>query len=842
MNSPHLDAFGDRELLGSGPNGAVFRAVKADGSVTAVKLLDGMSVNRGLLEKACARLEKGGWPHGVLEVLEADFRARPAARVTPCLADPTEDGHWRPRSLQYQLDQFPGERSWRVVLGLIDAVAGLHNRQVAHGNLKPGNVFFDDDDRVVLADWALGNMPGVGHQDFTDACLYQPPEQLLSAEGYLEEEGYRWDVFAIGALAYRVLTGSFPRCDETFQQVAPLNGEITRDEIAADYPKIAESLQKETSIAWPDEPANELELRYREILDRCLALDPLDRPANAMEVRRLIRRAEVAVQEEEKRDAVLDQHRRAQHSLWRVSIAAGILFAALVGMVFLWQLAQSQYDQEVASRKTEVDSLTVRVADAETSRDEALQSEEEARTALTTERTTWLARVEESRQIGDRLFSWAMDKGHRSLPPLDGREVRLTRLENYYDRFLERTAQVPELDDERARARLQMAEIALAKGDPDEAARRFEVAVQTAEALDKGPDLEFRLATDRLILALLYQERNDPKTTDAFKAARQSLEQVPQSEVDGDRMAYLLATLDLNESRHLAMIGDEESALEMLHRATESLNLLSDTRPEAAILRSELVACYLSSAGILDGMGEMGDARALRKMAAGELLEMIEERPEDLNLRLELAGCYGSIAETALIAGDVGQAESMSNGAVKLLTEILPQRPDSVVTRSRLAAQRGLMAGILRDRGEGDKALELYDEGLRLLEGLTVGEDADPMARYRYALLTWEKGRMKGFSGDRAAEIAGEQRAVEILNELLETPYGVARGEQIRRSLGYLLGDLGHAAQLDGQDQLSSSAFTEAVKTWENLNRERPGSEEYEEALAWNRQRLDDVR
>jgi tetratricopeptide (TPR) repeat protein len=842
MNSPHLEAFGDRELLGSGPNGAVFRAVKADGTVSAVKLLDGMAVNRGLLEKACAKLERGGWPQGVLEVLEADFRARPAARVTPCLADPTEDGHWRPRSLQYQLDEFPGDRSWGVVLGVIDAMAALHDRQVAHANLKPGNVFFDDDQRVVLSDWALGNMPGVGHHEFTDACLYQPPEQLRSADGYLEEEGYRWDVFSIGVLAYRILTGSFPRCDSTFQQVAPPSGEITREGIAADLPKIAKSLEGQSSIEWPDEPANELELRYREILDRCLALDPLARPANAMEVRRLIRRAEVAVEEEEKRDAVLDQHRRAQRASWRSSIAAGILFAGLVTMVFLWQLAQSQYEHEVSSRRTDVAELEKRLDEAVVLRDEAIQAEEEARTALNTERTTWLARVEESRQIGDRLFAWAMEKGHRSLPPLDGREVRLNRLEKYYERFLERTAQVPELDDERARARLQLAEIALAKGDPVEAARRFEVAVESAELLEGGADLDLRLATDRLILALLLQERNDPKTGDAFLAARQSLEQVPQSEVDGDRMAYLLATLDLNESRYLAVAGNEGDALELLHRATEKLNQLADSRPDVAILRSELVACYLSSAGILDGMGEMGDARVLRNMAAEELLIMIKERPTDLNLRLELAGCYGAIAETALLAGDVVQAESMSNGAVKLLVDILPQRPDSVIARSRLAAQRGLMAGILRDRGEGEKALELYDEGLRLLEGLTVGEMADPMARYRYALLTWEKGRMQGFGGDRESEIAGEQKAVEMLKELLETPYGIARGEQIRRSLGYLLGDLGHAAQLAGKDDLSSSAFTEAVKTWENLNRERPGSEEYEEALAWNRQRLDDVR
>ncbi|MCH7225250.1 hypothetical protein [Haloferula sp. A504] len=838
MQAPKLEAFGERELLASGSSGAVFRAVKPDGTVTAVKLLDGMAVNRSLLQQASERLEKAGWPDGILPILEGDFHSRPAVRVTECLADPTEDGNWRPRSLQHRIGEFPGDDSWDVVLGILDGLASLHACQVAHGNLKPGNVFFDEQGQVLLIDWALGNMPGIATLDFTDACLYQPPEQLRHPQGYLEEEGYRWDVFSFGVLAFRLLTGSFPRCDETFQQVAPLEGEISRDGIAADLGRIATTLEGHAAIEWPDEPANELDRRYREIIDACLSLDAQARPANALEVRRSMREAEVAIDEEERRDAVLDQRRRSQRAAWRASIAAGLLAAALVTMVFLWQLVKSQLTREVTERASEIAGLQQELGTAVSAREAAETDAAEARRVLTTERSTWLARIEESREIGDRLFSWAMAEGHRQLPPLDGRELRLSRLEDYFERFIERTADVEELEPERARARLQLAEISLAKGEPDEASERIESAIESAQVLDEGPELDLRLATDRLVLALLMQERNDADAGRAFAEARAELEALPQSEIDGDRVAYLLATLDLHESMLLADGGEEGRALEQLHRATESLNMLADSRPDAAILRSELVDCYLSSADILDGMGEMGDARSLRKLAADALLEMIKEHPENIGLRLDLAGCYGAIAESAILAGDVSNAEAMSKGAVKLLTEILPQRPDSAVARSRLAAQRGLMAGILRDRGESEEAMALYEEGLRLLEDLAVGEDGDPMARYRYALLTWEKGRMLGFSGDREGEIVAEERAVTMLEGLLDTPYGIARGEQIRRSLGYVLGDLGHAAQIAEKEELSASAFTRAVKVWEGLSRERPGSDEYEEALAWNRQRL----
>jgi hypothetical protein len=125
---------------------------------------------------------------------------------------------------------------------------------------------------------------------------------------------------------------------------------------------------------------------------------------------------------------------------------------------------------------------------------------------------------------------------------------------------------------------------------------------------------------------------------------------------------------------------------------------------------------------------------------------------------------------------------------------------------------------------------------------LTLGEKADPVARYRFALLTWEKGRMLGFSGERDKEVEHEERAVAILEELLESPYGVSRGEQIRRSLGYVLGDLGHAFQLAGKKESAAEQFSRSVKVWEVLSRERPGYEEYEEALEWNKQRLGDLQ
>lgn len=827
-------------LVGAGACGRVYRARNAAGEPVAVKVFTESAVNPDLLEEAALRLEEGGWPAGVAEELAGDYRGKQLLRITRLFEEEGPEGPV-PRSLQHRLARFPGENSWPVVQEILKALAALHDRRVAHGNLKPGNVFFDEGERVVLIDWALGNMPGVASLEYTDAVLYQPPDQLREPEGYLREKGYRRDVFAFAVLAFRLLTGAFPRCTKTFDQVAPEPGKTRREGIAANLKQVAKAVESQALVEWPDAAANPLEKAYREILDICLALDPVQRPATAAEVLARFEAAERELAAERQRDAVLDQHRAARRSAWRANVAAGVLAGAVVILAAQWRLATRDLESEESGRRADVQKLEAARVLTDAARVRAEETLESERKVLQYEKDLWLARLEESRATGDRLFAWAMEKGHRRLPPLDGRDQRLKRLELYYQDFITRTAEIAALKEERARARLQLAEVSLAKGDPKQAAQRLKDALDHAGDLPAGPDLDLRLATDRLLLALLFQERNDPETAAAFVAARMALVEVPQAEVDVDRVQQLLAVLDFHESRLLAAAGRDAEALEQLLRATRTLDRLADQRPDVAVLRSELAACFFASATILDGIGQMGDAREVRAQAAEEILRLLKDDPGNLDLRLDLAGCYGAMAEAAILSGDVAAAEATSKSAVKLLEELMRQWPDRVEVRSRLAAQRWLMAGILRDRGEQEEALKLIEEGILLVERIAVSESADPIARYRLAMLLWQKGRMRGTDGGLEEEIELESRGAELMRKLVTTDDDFVRAEQVKRSLGYLLGDLGHAAQRAGKKELAESVFAEAVAVWAALNRERPQNQEYEEGLSWSRQRLDEL-
>lgn len=850
MNTLAVDGYDIRRQLGAGGCGRVFLAVGADGSWVVLKVFDGMAVSRALLARMTERLGVGGWPKGVMPVLHADFDSRPAVRVTPWLGHGLPDGNAPPtdRSLQSALAEFPGERSWPVVRDLVRALAAMHDRRVAHGNLKPGNVFLADDGGVLLTDWTLGLMPGVARFDFTDALLYQPPEQLTHPEGYLEEAGYRWDVFAFGTLAFRLLTGRFPRCHDTFTMVAPPPGEYRREAIQADRGNLAAHLAKEPSVVWPTEPSGPLEAGLRAWISRCLNLDPRRRPATMSEVAAGFEAVEMAVAAAAEHAVLLVQRRQARRRERRAWLAAGGIAAAAVALGVLWWDTDGRLRREQAAAEADKAALTGSARAALAAEVAATAVADRARLALARSQQLAGERLAAARGIGDHLFRWAMEQDHRHLPPLDGREHRLKVLANYYESFLKETADTVDLADLRTDARLQLAEIKLSAGQAAEAAQLLNDALKGWPG--QGPDdaMKARIATDRLLLAQLYQTIGSSAVAAAFTDARKALAEVPVTPVNRDRLRQLTAVLDFQEAKQLTSTGEDGKALEQLLSASKALNDLASERPDCAVLASELGACYLSSASVLEGMGLLGDAREARAEAMKTLVEMLRKTPDHFGLRLELAGCYGAMAETAVLAGDSTGADGLSKEAIKLLGKLAAEQPANREVSARTAAQLGLAAGLLRDGGQAEEAIKSFDRAIRMLEGAHAEQPGNTMVAYRLGLLEWQRACTLGTLGKRDEEITRLGAARALLTPLAD-PGGTEAPspEQVRRSLAYLLGDLGHALQLAaGKDKARTDearkAFTDALDYWKLLVKARPDSEEYQEGESRCRERLAELK
>lgn len=109
--------------------------------------------------------------------------------------------------------RFSAIQALPIIQQLCDAVQYAHDHDVIHGNIKPGNVFVAADGRMLLADFGIARGYDDSQQSLTRAgwgsAEYTAPEQSL---GVLRRSS---DIYALGVLLYRVLTGQPPFTGQT---------------------------------------------------------------------------------------------------------------------------------------------------------------------------------------------------------------------------------------------------------------------------------------------------------------------------------------------------------------------------------------------------------------------------------------------------------------------------------------------------------------------------------------------------------------------------------------------------------------------------------------------------
>src|SRR5262249_40496868 len=156
-----------------------------------------------------------------------------------------------------------------VAVGLLHA----HAKGVLHCDLKPANVLLDQDGRPRLADFGQSRLsheqtPALG------TLFYMAPEQAdLQAV-----PDVRWDVYALGALLYGILTGAPPHRSDSAVPESETATDL--EERLARYRQLIAN--SPPPMAHRQVPGVDRELA--DIVDGCLARDRHQRYANVQEV------------------------------------------------------------------------------------------------------------------------------------------------------------------------------------------------------------------------------------------------------------------------------------------------------------------------------------------------------------------------------------------------------------------------------------------------------------------------------------------------------------------------------------------------------------------------------
>ncbi|MGC6582044.1 MAG: protein kinase domain-containing protein [Akkermansiaceae bacterium] len=846
MFPPTIKGYKIQAEIGTGSAGTVYEAIRQDGVAVAIKVFDTMGSNPGLIRGRMQRLIESGVENATVPILAEALNIRPACVVMPLLAEKHGDGSvFVPRTLQAKLGEFMGtEKSRPFVRKLAQRLAALHAARVAHGNLKPGNVFLDDKGNPLVSDYASGLMPEVHHLGFSDALLYSPPEQLRDPGAYLDEAGYRWDVFAFGVLSFRLLTGQFPRCQSIFASVCPASGDRLSGGIEAEYEGIATGLEEDERVSWPTEAADQREEKYRKIIDVCLVLDPHERPADMREVSWHFERVEEDLESERINMALVDQKEEAE---LRRGIAVGLtkkLAVIALGLGTMWAWTQYQRGEEaLAARKefsdyqsnavTTIESLENDAEAARKAEELSKNLSDSLREALLSEQENAVEELRAAQVSNERLMKWVLEKGVNGMPVLEGRKGRLSVLAEELEEQIAGLVVRPGLEQQVALLRYRLAEVLLSSGKENEGEEALRDVMLNGEGyLTPSHEVEGLLR-----LYLLRSARKEPVTQGQLDKLRSLITQ-SWSKGEDEHLRYG-AALELVAGRQAGLEEKTAEAQTAYAASLKSFEELAKRYPETPPLRMGLGRAYQEAALASEISGDIAHTSALREKAASEFLRLAEDpRTKAPELEYQIAAVKAAKAIAAWQSGRSFTAEKLAREGIIKLSEIQNKMPNDFRVATTLASQRGIIATVLRDQGDSTRAATLLIQSINTLEAGLKGESMNWDARYLLASLKWQLSGIHGQKGQNSEEVKLGTEARDQLRLILDAGVRTPHPHRVKTSLAYLCGDLGHSASLSGKRSLGVAFLRESKESWESILASNPKSTEAREGISWVSQRL----
>jgi eukaryotic-like serine/threonine-protein kinase len=199
-------------LIDMGGMAAVFAATHRNGKRVAIKVLHPKIASNAAIRD---RFLREGYVankvehRGAVQILDDDTTPDGAPFLVMELLEGESVEHWLARSAGGRL---PLPDVLAVADQVLDTLAVFHAQGVIHRDIKPGNLFVTRDGVVKVLDFGLarlreagGTAPPTLAGTVLGTIEYMPPEQ---AAGKVDEVDARSDLFAVGAVMFRAITGA----------------------------------------------------------------------------------------------------------------------------------------------------------------------------------------------------------------------------------------------------------------------------------------------------------------------------------------------------------------------------------------------------------------------------------------------------------------------------------------------------------------------------------------------------------------------------------------------------------------------------------------------------------
>ena len=271
-----IEGYSVIRRLGTGAYGTVWLAREDHtGRMVAIKYYPHRrGLNWSLLSREVEKLATLYASRNIVRLLDVGWNAEPPYYVMEFV----ENG-----SLGAYLASGPlgVEETIRIAQEVCGALIEAHGAGVLHCDLKPDNVLLDTQFQIRLCDFGQSRMsheqsPALG------TLYYMAPEQAnLDAV-----PDARWDVYAVGALMFHMLTGEPPYRNTEIQQ------KLERAESLQDRLQIYQSHIQQAPLPDLHRSVKGVDRHLASVIDQCLAADPKERLPNAQAIRTQLRNRE----------------------------------------------------------------------------------------------------------------------------------------------------------------------------------------------------------------------------------------------------------------------------------------------------------------------------------------------------------------------------------------------------------------------------------------------------------------------------------------------------------------------------------------------------------------------
>lgn len=273
LKGPLIPGYQLSALLGTGSFAQVWGGLsQRTGLEVAVKIFtQRAAVNWNYMRQEVDRLGKVAEHPHVVSLLDADFDYNPPYFVMRRYQESLHG--WRQKNPQPDTSRLV--RWWREIC---EALRYTHSKGLLHCDLKPSNLLLDEEQRALLSDFgqaAVGRERGGSH---LGSLGFMAPEQASQLEEGNTSPDVLWDIYAVGASFYYLLSKRLPRLSENhMQELGSLAG--TAEKLS----RYRRSLQENALIPIRKYCPN-LHPDLAALLESCLELDPRRRPQSAAEL------------------------------------------------------------------------------------------------------------------------------------------------------------------------------------------------------------------------------------------------------------------------------------------------------------------------------------------------------------------------------------------------------------------------------------------------------------------------------------------------------------------------------------------------------------------------------